>query len=165
MTRPSSTACTAYLARLGNRRDPRRDVHQGLRLHRRLSGRNPAAPAPEDFSHRPDQHFKISEKISTRDRDAIYKTMSGLLKLIFPNGGETAEDVEELLAACYGKPQARERPASSHRQHLSRGRFLLPRIRRHQAACNNGRGRRIPAVLPSQASAGSQRTGTDRDAD
>lgn len=51
----------------------------------------------EDFSHRPDLHFKISEKISTRDRDAIYKTMSGLLKLIFPNGGETAEDVEELL--------------------------------------------------------------------
>lgn len=51
----------------------------------------------EDFSHRPDQHFKISEKISTRDRDAIYKTMSGLLKLIFPNGDETAEDVEELL--------------------------------------------------------------------
>ncbi|MDD9746828.1 MULTISPECIES: BREX system Lon protease-like protein BrxL [Marinovum] len=51
----------------------------------------------EDFSHRPDQYFKISEKISTRDRDAIYKTMSGLLKLIFPNGGETTEDVEELL--------------------------------------------------------------------
>jgi len=51
----------------------------------------------EDFSHRPDQYFKISEKISTRDRDAIYKTMSGLLKLIFPNGGETSEEVEELL--------------------------------------------------------------------
>ena len=51
----------------------------------------------EDFSHRSDQHFKISEKISTRDRDAIYKSMSGLLKLIFPNGDETAEDVEELL--------------------------------------------------------------------
>jgi ATP-dependent Lon protease len=51
----------------------------------------------EDFSHRPDQYFKVSEKISTRDRDAIYKTMSGFLKLIFPNGGETLEDVEELL--------------------------------------------------------------------
>jgi ATP-dependent Lon protease len=51
----------------------------------------------EDFSHRPDQHFNISEKISTRDRDAIYKTMSGLLKLIFPNGGETPEEIEELL--------------------------------------------------------------------
>nr|WP_321455414.1 BREX system Lon protease-like protein BrxL [uncultured Cohaesibacter sp.] len=51
----------------------------------------------EDFSNRPDQHFRISEKISTRDRDAIYKTMSGLLKVIFPAGGETAEEVEELL--------------------------------------------------------------------
>ncbi len=51
----------------------------------------------EDFSHRMDQHFKISQKISTRDRDAIYKTMSGLLKIIFPNGGETSDDVEELL--------------------------------------------------------------------
>jgi ATP-dependent Lon protease len=51
----------------------------------------------EDFSNRPDQHFTISEKLSTRDRDAVYKTMSGLLKIIFPAGGETAEDVEELL--------------------------------------------------------------------
>tara|TARA_B110000208_G_scaffold186923_1_gene244223 strand:+ start:1045 stop:3129 length:2085 start_codon:yes stop_codon:yes gene_type:complete len=51
----------------------------------------------EDFSNRPDQYFKVSEKISTRDRDAIYKTMSGFLKLIFPNGDETPEDVEELL--------------------------------------------------------------------
>ncbi|MBZ4022879.1 TIGR02688 family protein [Rhodobacter sp. TJ_12] len=51
----------------------------------------------EDFSNRPDQHFKISEKISTRDRDAIYKTMSGLLKIIFPASGESAADVEELL--------------------------------------------------------------------
>jgi ATP-dependent Lon protease len=51
----------------------------------------------EDFSNRPDQHFTISEKISTRDRDAVYKTMSGLLKIIFPAGGESAADVEELL--------------------------------------------------------------------
>ncbi|TNE62525.1 MAG: BREX system Lon protease-like protein BrxL [Sphingomonadales bacterium] len=51
----------------------------------------------EDFSNRPDQHFSISENISTRDRDAVYKTMSGLLKVIFPAGGESAEDVEELL--------------------------------------------------------------------
>ena len=51
----------------------------------------------EDFSNRPDQHFSISENISTRDRDAVYKTMSGLLKVIFPAGGESADDVEELL--------------------------------------------------------------------
>lgn len=51
----------------------------------------------EDFSNRPDLHFKVSEKISTRDRDAVYKTMSGFLKVIFPAGDETADDVEELL--------------------------------------------------------------------
>ena len=51
----------------------------------------------EDFSNRPDQFFKVSEKISTRDRDAIYKTMSGLLKLIFPDGSQTEAEVEELL--------------------------------------------------------------------
>jgi len=51
----------------------------------------------EDFSNRPDQFFKVSEKISTRDRDAIFKTMSGLLKLIFPDGSQTRAEVEELL--------------------------------------------------------------------
>jgi|TARA_R110002073_G_scaffold29145_4_gene92067 ATP-dependent Lon protease len=51
----------------------------------------------EDFSNRLDQHFSVSEQISTRDRDAVYKTMSGLLKVIFPAGGENADDVEELL--------------------------------------------------------------------
>ena len=51
----------------------------------------------EDFSNRPDLHFKVSEKISTRDRDAVYKTMSGFLKVIFPAGDETADNVEELL--------------------------------------------------------------------
>jgi ATP-dependent Lon protease len=51
----------------------------------------------EDFSNRPDQFFQVSEKISTRDRDAIYKTMSGMLKLIFPDGSQTEDEVEELL--------------------------------------------------------------------
>jgi len=51
----------------------------------------------EDFSNRFQTHFQLSEKISTRDRDAIYKTMSGMLKLLFPSGGETVPEVEELL--------------------------------------------------------------------
>ena len=51
----------------------------------------------EDFSNRPDKFFQVSEKISTRDRDAIYKTMSGMLKLIFPDGSQTEVEVEELL--------------------------------------------------------------------
>ena len=51
----------------------------------------------EDFSNRPDHFFTIPVQTHVRDRAAINKTMSGLLKLIFPNGGETEEEVEELL--------------------------------------------------------------------
>lgn len=51
----------------------------------------------EDFSHRPDRYFTIPVQTHIRDRAAISKTMSGLLKLIFPNGGETEAEVEELL--------------------------------------------------------------------
>ena len=51
----------------------------------------------DDFSHRFEEHFRLGPQISTRDRDAIYKTMSGLMKLLFPAGGETVGEVEELL--------------------------------------------------------------------
>ena len=51
----------------------------------------------DDLSNRHQAFFSISDSISTRDRDAINKTMSGLMKLLFPAGGETEEDVEELL--------------------------------------------------------------------
>lgn len=51
----------------------------------------------EDFSHRPDRYFTVPVQTHVRDRAAISKTMSGLLKLIFPNGGETEAEVEELL--------------------------------------------------------------------
>ncbi|KAB2784743.1 BREX system Lon protease-like protein BrxL [Brucella anthropi] len=51
----------------------------------------------EDFSHRPDRYFTVPVQTHIRDRAAISKTMSGLLKLIFPNGGETEAEIEELL--------------------------------------------------------------------
>ena len=51
----------------------------------------------DDFSNRADAFFKVGAQISTRDRDAIFKTLSGYLKLLFPDGGETEEDVEDLL--------------------------------------------------------------------
>ncbi len=51
----------------------------------------------EDFSHRPDRFFTVPVQTHIRDRAAINKTMSGLLKLIFPNGDETEAETEELL--------------------------------------------------------------------
>jgi ATP-dependent Lon protease len=51
----------------------------------------------DDLSHAHEAHFKLSAQVSTRDRDAIHKTMSGLLKLLYPNGKHNEEEVEELL--------------------------------------------------------------------
>jgi ATP-dependent Lon protease len=66
----------------------------------------------EDFSNRPDQYFQVSQKISTRDRDSIYKTMSGLLKLIFPDGSQTEAEVEELLRlAMEGRKRVKDQLA------------------------------------------------------
>ena len=51
----------------------------------------------EDFSNRARAHFDFGPGISERDETAVSKTVSGLLKLIFPNRGETPDEVEELL--------------------------------------------------------------------
>lgn len=42
--------------------------------------------------------FTLSPTISTRDRDGVQKTFSGLMKLLFPGGGATPEEVRELLS-------------------------------------------------------------------
>jgi len=51
----------------------------------------------EDFSNRADGRLQVSQNISTRDRDAVFKTLSGFLKLVFPNGDETDAELEQLL--------------------------------------------------------------------
>ena len=50
-----------------------------------------------DYSDRYMQYFSLSSDISTRDRDGINKTFSGLMKIIFPDGGASKEEIEELL--------------------------------------------------------------------
>lgn len=42
--------------------------------------------------------FTLSPTISTRDRDGVQKTFSGLMKLLFPGGGATPEEIRELLS-------------------------------------------------------------------
>jgi ATP-dependent Lon protease len=51
----------------------------------------------QDYSDRYQEYFSLSTDISTRDRDGINKTFSGLMKIIFPNGGATQKEIEELL--------------------------------------------------------------------
>ncbi len=50
-----------------------------------------------DYSDRYSEYFSLSSDISTRDRDGIHKTFSGLMKVLFPQGGASKEDVEPLL--------------------------------------------------------------------
>ncbi|AYN19433.1 BREX system Lon protease-like protein BrxL [Alcaligenes aquatilis] len=51
----------------------------------------------KDESHRYQEHFTLSSDISTRDRDGIHKTFSGLMKILYPHGEATREEIEELL--------------------------------------------------------------------
>ena len=50
-----------------------------------------------DYSDCYQEHFTLSSDISTRDRDGIHKTFSGLMKILFPHGGASKDEVEELL--------------------------------------------------------------------
>jgi ATP-dependent Lon protease len=50
-----------------------------------------------DYSHLYADHFSLSEDISTRDRDAIHKTFSGLMKILYPHKQATVEEIEEVL--------------------------------------------------------------------
>jgi ATP-dependent Lon protease len=50
-----------------------------------------------DYADKYNEHFTLSTDISTRDRDGINKTFSGLMKIIYPGGGASKQEIEELL--------------------------------------------------------------------
>jgi ATP-dependent Lon protease len=50
-----------------------------------------------DFSDRYQELFTLSADISTRDRDGIQKTFSGMMKILFPHGEATPAEIEEVL--------------------------------------------------------------------
>ena len=50
-----------------------------------------------DYSDRYQQHFTLGSDISTRDRDGLHKTFSGLMKILYPHGEATEGAIEEIL--------------------------------------------------------------------
>jgi ATP-dependent Lon protease len=50
-----------------------------------------------DFSQAYTEHFQLLSDISTRDRDAIQKTFSGFMKVLFPHGQASKDEIEVLL--------------------------------------------------------------------
>ena len=53
--------------------------------------------------------FTLDSSISTRDRDGVQKTFSGLMKLLFPGGGATEAEIRELLTlAMEGRKRVKD---------------------------------------------------------
>lgn len=50
-----------------------------------------------DYSHQFSNYFELDSSIATRDKDAILKTYSGLIKILYPNGECSKNESEELL--------------------------------------------------------------------
>ena len=51
----------------------------------------------EDYSKSYQKYFELSNTITTRDKTAIEKTFSGLVKVIYPDGEFTESDAKEIL--------------------------------------------------------------------
>jgi ATP-dependent Lon protease len=51
----------------------------------------------QDCSDAYGKYYSLTGDISTRDRDGINKTFSGLMKIIFPHGEATQEEIQGLL--------------------------------------------------------------------
>lgn len=62
-----------------------------------------------DYSDRYKGHFTLSDDISTRDRDGINKTFSGLMKILYPHGEATDAEVEDVLrTAIEGRKRVKD---------------------------------------------------------
>jgi ATP-dependent Lon protease len=62
-----------------------------------------------DFSDRYKTRFRLSDDISTRDRDGINKTFSGLMKILFPHGEASDAEIEDMLrVAIEGRKRVKD---------------------------------------------------------
>ncbi|PQZ89937.1 MULTISPECIES: BREX system Lon protease-like protein BrxL [Pseudomonas] len=62
-----------------------------------------------DYSDRYKGQFTLSDDISTRDRDGINKTFSGLMKILYPHGEATDAEVEDVLrTAIEGRKRVKD---------------------------------------------------------
>jgi len=50
-----------------------------------------------DYSQKYKNYFELGSDISTRDRDGIHKTFSGLMKILFPHNEASEAEIKELL--------------------------------------------------------------------
>ena len=62
-----------------------------------------------NFTEVIDRHFSMGAHLNARDRKAVRKTVSGLMKILFPHGEVTPEELAELLEfALEGRRRVKE---------------------------------------------------------
>jgi ATP-dependent Lon protease len=62
-----------------------------------------------NFTEIIDHHFSFGAHLNTRDRKAVRKTVSGLVKLVHPHGEVSRDDLEEILVlALEGRRRVKE---------------------------------------------------------
>ena len=62
-----------------------------------------------DYSHHYERYFALSDDLSTRDRDGIHKTFSGLMKLIHPSGQASPDEIgTQLRIALEGRKRVKD---------------------------------------------------------
>ena len=91
----------------------------------------------EDFTGAYKEHFEITSEVSTRDQTGFEKTFSGLMKILYPNGKATPEEIEELLVFSM---EARRRV----REHILR---IDDTFKRHEFAYRPLKGGNTVTVL------------------
>ena len=95
----------------------------------------------EDFTGAYKKHFEIASEVSTRDQTGFEKTFSGLMKILFPDGQATPQEIEELLAFSM---EARRRV----REHILR---IDDTFKRHDFMYRPvGGGKTVTALTPEE---------------
>lgn len=62
-----------------------------------------------NFTETPDRHFSFGSHLLTRDRKAVRKTFSGLMKILYPDGEASQEEMTEILEfALEGRRRVKE---------------------------------------------------------
>ena len=62
-----------------------------------------------NFTEVIDRHFSLGAHLNARDRKAVRKTVSGMMKILYPHGEATADEVAELLElALEGRRRVKE---------------------------------------------------------
>ncbi|PWG66477.1 BREX system Lon protease-like protein BrxL [Bifidobacterium callitrichidarum] len=62
-----------------------------------------------DYGSAFERYFTLSPSLSTRDKDGVRKTFSGLMKLIYPSGEATMDEMEPLLrCAVEGRKRVKD---------------------------------------------------------